>query len=285
MVLDKQALFISCSYEGDLNVWDLKEYSCLQTIKLTFPSFRIHGKLIEWGINSIYPGPKRQPPEMQRDNGGKKECFGINDIDEKKIENLNKTPSECFSVWERSCLLVACCNHLAKLRMNFDDASVEYSFTYPVLPPPPLQNSVLIPTNWGLQNYSSDVKHLEDELNINVNKQLEELSFILDKNILEEEGRKNNINYKIAILESKKEQMRLNVALGAPYLALDVYEIEELRLSDNVLKSNRKKRNFYMNRIQELLDNASAKDEIFSASSPTSSRSKSNKSSIVEFPL
>lgn len=38
-----------------------------------------------------------------------------------------------------------------------------------------------------------------------------ELKFILEKNILEEDGTKSDINYKIAILEAKKEKVGLCV--------------------------------------------------------------------------
>lgn len=43
-----------------MKLWDIKEESCLQTEVLKFPPFKVLGKFIEWGVNSIYPGPKRQ---------------------------------------------------------------------------------------------------------------------------------------------------------------------------------------------------------------------------------
>ncbi|XP_030757098.1 WD repeat-containing protein on Y chromosome-like [Sitophilus oryzae] len=281
-VLDRQEIFIGCFWDGIVKIWDLKEYSCLQTLKLKFPSFAIHGKVIEWGINCIYPGPKRQQPGSGDDAERKKECFGINDIDEKKIESKNDKLRE-HHIFERSFLLVSCCNHIAKVRMNFNESSIELGFSYPILPPPPLQNSVLIPTNWGLQNEAITTEKFDRELNANVKKQLEELSFILDKNILEERDQRSDINYKIAILESKKEQMKAKVALGAPYLALDIANIQELSLPQSISCPSRKKSKKYADQIKQLLANASNKDEIFSE--PSSSRSKSNRSSIVEFPL
>lgn len=62
------------------------------------------------------------------------------------------------NIWERSCVLITCCNYIARLRTNFANASIEYGFTNPILPPPPLQNSVLIPLNWGLQSESTHIE-------------------------------------------------------------------------------------------------------------------------------
>lgn len=45
------------------------------------------------------------------------------------------------------------------------------------------------------------------DLKFNVEKQLQELRFILDRDILEDYGGKSDINYKIAILEAKKEKV------------------------------------------------------------------------------
>lgn len=67
-------------------MWDLKESVCLQTIKLDFPCFRIHGKPIEWGVNCIYPGPKRRQLDESNVSQNKRECFGIGDVNEMKLE-------------------------------------------------------------------------------------------------------------------------------------------------------------------------------------------------------
>lgn len=44
-----------------LNVWDIDSYKCLVSMKIKYPPFKILGRAIEWGIRSIYPGPKRYP--------------------------------------------------------------------------------------------------------------------------------------------------------------------------------------------------------------------------------
>lgn len=78
--------------------------------------------------------------------------------------------------------------------------------------------------------------------------------------------------------------MRSKVALGSPYLALDLHDIPELKLSDDLPIQNRKKAEQYAQAIKQLLENAAHKDEIFSSPEVSSSRSKSSRSSVVELP-
>lgn len=286
-------------------MWDLKESVCLQTIKLDFPCFRIHGKPIEWGVNCIYPGPKRRQLDESNVSQNKRECFGIGDVNEMKLEGDKTGASSTKRIWEqweRSCILVTCCNYFAVINTTFKDVGIESTFGHPILPAPPLQNSVLIPSSWGVQSEDFNSIQFNKDLKFNVEKQLLELRFILDRDILEDYGGKSDINYKIAILEAKKEkvdpvytcfrgtrvqlifQMHTKVALGSPYLALDIPEIEELKLTSRLTLNRSKKSEQYVKKINGLLQRAAHLNEIFSSPEPSSSRSKSNKSSVVEMP-
>lgn len=111
-----------------LKIWDMKDQKCIQSHTINFPSFSIFGKLIEWGIESIYPGPKR---------------------------NFEKNNSE--DIWERFPILIACCNHTALIEITQRNTKEE-GFGAQVLPPPPLQNSVLIPKMWKT---SDSIKSIE----------------------------------------------------------------------------------------------------------------------------
>lgn len=79
-------------------------------------------------------------------------------------------------------------------------------------------------------------------------------------------------------------QMHTKVALGSPYLALDIPEIEELKLTPRLTLNRSKKSEQYVKKINGLLQRAAHLNEIFSSPEPSSSRSKSNKSSVVEMP-
>lgn len=66
-------------------MWDLVEQNCIQTIEIDYPSIALSGKIVEWGRNSIYPGPQRSLNEI-KSNETKKEasnCFDMSDISEK----------------------------------------------------------------------------------------------------------------------------------------------------------------------------------------------------------
>lgn len=58
-IFENQNLFLTCSSDGVLKLWSTNDYVCLQTMKLRYPVFNVHGKKIEWGKDAIYPGPKR----------------------------------------------------------------------------------------------------------------------------------------------------------------------------------------------------------------------------------
>lgn len=129
-ICDSQQLFFSCSRDGVIKLWETKDYSCLQTLKLRFPVFGVMGKIVEWGTTSIYTGPKRSSFED----------------DENSYDN-----------WERSNILIACCNYLAKITLVFSNSELQQACEFPVLPPPPLQNSVLIPATWNIADDANNI--------------------------------------------------------------------------------------------------------------------------------
>lgn len=76
--------------------------------------------------------------------------------------------------------------------------------------------------------------------------------------------------------------MQSHVAKGGPYLALDLCNIEEMRLSNDLPIPNKKKARALAEKTKKILSEASRKDEAFLENS--SSRSTSSRCSIVEFP-
>lgn len=100
-------------------LWDLEEQKCIQSFTINFPSFNVFGKLIEWGMESIYPGPKR-----------------------------SLLDSQYLELWERSPILITCCNHIAVIKILNQGEKIGKSLELQVLQPPPLQNSVLVPKMW-----------------------------------------------------------------------------------------------------------------------------------------
>lgn len=65
-IFENRNVFLTCSSDGVLKLWSTSDYVCLQTMKLKYPVFNVHGKKIEWGKDAIYPGPKRiSNPHME----------------------------------------------------------------------------------------------------------------------------------------------------------------------------------------------------------------------------
>lgn len=75
--------------------------------------------------------------------------------------------------------------------------------------------------------------------------------------------------------------MQWAVERGAPYLTLDLHDIEEIVLSPDLPVPNDKSCIKLVQKTHQMLSAASSRDHIFSERS--SSRSKSSRSSIVEF--
>lgn len=74
--------------------------------------------------------------------------------------------------------------------------------------------------------------------------------------------------------------MRVNVARNTPFLALKLFDIEELTVSHS-LSTHGKEERTIMDRTHSILAEANNKDVVFSELS--SSRSRSSRSSVMEF--
>lgn len=75
--------------------------------------------------------------------------------------------------------------------------------------------------------------------------------------------------------------MKENVARGAPFLALNLLEIEDIELSSDLPIPNKKSIQTLVEKTRTMLSDAANRSQIFSE--PSSSRSKSSRSSVVEF--
>ncbi|CAH2010767.1 unnamed protein product [Acanthoscelides obtectus] len=151
-IFENQRVFLSFDKNAVLKVWNLDEHKCLQVIELKFPCFQILGKSIEFGISSIYPGPKRNTKDFTIqyfDKGAT--CFSLDDVEEMSEERTTSDGVNT-SIWERSHILATCCSYIAKINLIFEDVHVESTFELPIYPPPPLQNSVLVPSSWNIQD-------------------------------------------------------------------------------------------------------------------------------------
>jgi len=107
---------MTVTYWQVLKVWDMDDHCCVQSLPLCFPSFSVLGKTIEFGSRSLYPGPSCGVTQTFCDSG----------------------------VWQRGQLLVACCDHVALLRVQV----VRDRATPPPLPPPSREHHASVPSPW-----------------------------------------------------------------------------------------------------------------------------------------
>ena len=105
-----------------LKVWDADDQYCVQTLPLSFPSFDVLGKVVEFGIRSLYQGPSSGTTPTPSGSGETAEA----------------------DVWQRDQLLVACCDCVAVLRVR----AARDRATPPPLPPPSREHHASVPSPW-----------------------------------------------------------------------------------------------------------------------------------------
>ncbi|XP_057670568.1 WD repeat-containing protein on Y chromosome-like [Diorhabda carinulata] len=279
VIMENQDTLLSLSEDGILKLWEINESKCLQTLSINYPSLGFLEKCIEFGRRSMYPGSKRHTNYslVKDDDNSYKKFFGISQVEKRPAQGVGMK-SKTLNKWERSNLLVTCYNYIARIKITFENIDIEKSNEMPILSPPPLQNSVLIPASWEIS--MKEGFNGNEILNGKYKGVPEKLNFIINKDLFDIEGSKSDINYKIAILEAKKMKMKSHVENGAPYLALDIAEFEELKLSDNIKLPENKEALQTINNIKKRLEDICMRDRAFSE--PSSGRSKiSSRSSVI----
>lgn len=104
-------------------MWDADDQCCIQTLSLSFPSFNVLGKVVEFGVRSLYPGPSSGATPTPSGSGETAEA----------------------EVWQRGQLLVACCDYVAVLRVQ----AARDRATPPPLPPPSREHHASVPSPWS----------------------------------------------------------------------------------------------------------------------------------------
>ncbi|KAK9892116.1 hypothetical protein WA026_018319 [Henosepilachna vigintioctopunctata] len=273
LLLENQKLFISCAKDGIMKLWSVDSQKCCQSIHLDFPSLKETGKIVEWATNCVFLGPKVQEQKEKCPNSTSSTLYESSVT----VCERNKSAEGKF---ERSLIWVSCCNYLASISLEFLDNQIKKEFEMPQLSPPPKQNNVFIPSTWLLNDEILDELINKVQSDIEHPEKFKDYKYISRKGKLDKEERGKNINQKIAQIDKEKRNMHDNIAKGAPFLALKLFDIEELGLSDN-LAIHGKEEKHIMDKTRNLLTEAKNKDQVFSELS--SSRSRSSRSSIVEF--
>ncbi|XP_044746029.1 uncharacterized protein LOC123307690 [Coccinella septempunctata] len=261
ILLETLKLFISCDKCGIVKLWSVEDQKCYQTIRLSFPSLREQGKIVEWATNCMFLGPK----ETYRSGSS--------------LKYHKNSKSEEY-ILERTNLWISCCNYLANISLIFQDNKIPEAFKMHQLEPPPKQNNVFIPSTWLLSKESFEELKEKIDCDIVYPEKFKDYEYVYEKDKLRRMEHAMKINQKIALLDEQKREMQENVVRNAPFLALKLFDIEELSLSYSLATHGKEERNI-MDKTHSILAEASNKDVVFSELS--SSRSRSSRSSVVEF--
>ncbi|XP_039277938.1 uncharacterized protein LOC111050680 isoform X1 [Nilaparvata lugens] len=137
---------LSISVDGVLKVWDIEDNCCLQTIGLDIPVFSIVGKMIEFGLKTIYPGPSSAKPPLARQPKSSKKSSLKQSHPASLLSTASVTTKPSYtttvgSEWLRPQIVVVCCNYAVTLPLT-RHAIAE------CLPPPLREKEPLVPSPW-----------------------------------------------------------------------------------------------------------------------------------------
>ncbi|KAL4713655.1 hypothetical protein ACJJTC_004186 [Scirpophaga incertulas] len=236
-------------------IWDLYEECLLQTIKLKFPFLGVLGKKVEFGTVCIHPGPARKSvdDEDTQSDGDNDPHLDISRRGSSVFQGstggliLQPEPTEDWQTrsleqepeyvrFNRSEILVTCCDYACVLKLT-DQVSGE------VLPPPGDTLRARRPSIWELPDDILTIsasgatsmpsprspRRLEPS-SVHYPQDLDSLladaglDGILEKDFVLMQGLKQDLNKKLAEMKANMNDMSAAVSVGAPYLALKMYE-------------------------------------------------------------
>ncbi|KPJ04327.1 hypothetical protein RR46_00641 [Papilio xuthus] len=221
-----------------LNLWDLREETLLQTIKIKFPFLGALGKKLEFGAYCIHPGPPRkkegteeQPTQSPSRRGSQVYQGSTGGLLLEDDETSDGFPGDIksdpeyvrFNVSE---ILVTCCEHVCRVTLGGARA------TGPVLRPPGDALRPRRPSYWDLpDDFVNDhdisvpdavcMNHKDKEPK-DISRLLEGagLQGLLEKDFVLMQGFKNDLNKKLHHMKTDMDTRRWAVRCGAPHLAL-----------------------------------------------------------------
>ncbi|XP_021914629.1 WD repeat-containing protein on Y chromosome-like isoform X2 [Zootermopsis nevadensis] len=243
LILRHLRAVVSYSQDGVLKVWDTEDHCCLQTLRISFPSFSVLGKVVEYGTRSLYPGPS---------------------------SGAALTPSDS-EVWLRGQLLVACCDHVALLRVE----TARKNTTPPPLPPPSREHHASVPSPWTAADARGLItpdlpSSLEESDSRRRSSRSSEITTTLDAQSLRKAASLRGLNMLRVKHERQLEDRRPLVEQCAPHLALQLWDLQDIQFSRDLPLTRR-----MHDRGLELSD----PDKVVHARLPAAAGSSSSKAS------
>nr|CAD7445751.1 unnamed protein product [Timema bartmani] len=232
---------ISCARDGVLKVWDITDQVCLQTLPLNLASLSTPGKTVEFGPRSLYPGPRTATSQDEPSDS----CY---------------TPTNTFAsrydpgtVWARRRMLVACCNQVASLGVHGGGVAP----TSPPLPPPSREHHAAVPSPWRAAEARGALtpdRSPRESVKSPSPARLESKSRRKEAPQSGPQGSVKGLYVRRAQHELRQQEMRALVEQCAPHLALQLWDLEEVRFSRKLPVSGRMRdRNVDVSEPEKLL--------------------------------
>ncbi|CAB3237828.1 unnamed protein product [Arctia plantaginis] len=271
VIVAAQEILIAYCNNCTVHIWDIYEECLLQSIKIKFPFLGILGKKVEFGACCIYSGPIRKEQEdsisgvtdfpmsrrassvYQGSTGGL--MLQLNQTD---LETKRRMEEETeYTRYNRAELLFTCCDYVCTIAISKIQGDV--------LGPPADTLRARRPSTWDLHESVDDGSDGEESSSLaaatrpvrsfvptatplllspstaelpqtDLETLLENagLQGILEKDFVLMQGLKNDLNRKLAEMEANKGMMLNAVTIGAPYLALKMYEPSQVEPVDEM---------------------------------------------------
>ncbi|XP_075986240.1 uncharacterized protein LOC142983223 [Anticarsia gemmatalis] len=263
VIVAAQEILIAYCNNCTVHIWDIYEECLLQSIKIKFPFLGVLGKKVEFGTYCIHAGPVRKEPEestsdipdiplsrrassvYQGSTGGLMLQLNLDDLEGKrKLEDESE-----YIRYNRAELLFTACDYVCTIAISKIQGEV--------LNPPADTLRVRRPSAWDLPDCSNVSASASSTMSIprrslvptpqllspstaeypqtDLETLLENagLQGILEKDFVLMQGLKNDLNRKLAEIEANKAMMNA-VTMGAPYLALKMYEPSQVEPVDEM---------------------------------------------------
>nr|CAD7417175.1 unnamed protein product [Timema poppensis] len=219
---------ISCARDGVLKVWDITDQVCLQTLPLNLASLSTPGKTVEFGPRALYPGPRTATSQDEPSDS----CYTTT------TTNTFASRDDPGTVWARRRMLVACCNQVASLGVH----GVGVAPASPPLPPPSREHHAAVPSPWRAAEARGALtpdRSPRESVKSPSPARLESKSRRKEAPQSGPQGSVKGLYVRRAQHELRQQEMRALVEQCAPHLALQLWDLEEVRFSRKLPVSGR----------------------------------------------
>ncbi|XP_018321469.1 WD repeat-containing protein on Y chromosome-like [Agrilus planipennis] len=280
VLLNNFNMLLTYTQKGKLELWDTDMECSVQTLRIKFPKNKRWGDTVKYFDNNLIFFYEKGRTGHLRDQFTDSAWVPNMYLGTKNLKGVNTFENWRNSItWNPSHIYVINSNYVANIHLKYPEKD---DFNLPVLHPPPLHNSVLIPLDWKIcTNITTPLHQLtsnetDKEQVYDVEKVFDHSAFTLD--------RPSDINWRLSQLDN--DELVSNVPdeiRSAVFLNLKLQDLRDIRITPQLLKSENEYVRNTLEKISTMLENASRRDKILYEDSDTRSCSRSSTNSLIEF--